>query len=154
MSFPALFRSRGESPRNWAWRGLAVVLAAVALGGAPPRAAADYIAINPHPSGFTSSVAQGVSDGQQVGWGAGPATGNQVHALLWAGSAASVVDLHAFLPPGFTSSQALGIDADGNIVGVASGPASGGLRVYPESYCIPNIFAAEEVPHDNDPEVF
>jgi hypothetical protein len=58
-----------------------------------------------------------------VGNGAGPATGGQFHALLWTGSAASVVDLHTFLPPGFTGSEAVGIDADGNIVGAAFGPA-------------------------------
>jgi hypothetical protein len=72
-----------------------------------------------HPSGFTSSSACGVSDGQQVGYGN---TGGQFHALLWTGSADSVVDLHTFLPPEFTDSFASGIDADGNIVGYASGP--------------------------------
>ena len=34
-----------------------------------------------------------------------------------------MVDLHTFLPAGFTSSEAHGIDAAGNIVGWASGPA-------------------------------
>ena len=37
-----------------------------------------------------------------------------------AGSAASVVDLNAFLPPGFVYSNASGIDAAGDIVGSAS----------------------------------
>jgi hypothetical protein len=55
----------------------------------------------------------------------GPVTGGFDHALLWTGTAASVVDLNAFLPPGFTSSQALDIDASGDIVGSASGPAAG-----------------------------
>jgi hypothetical protein len=72
-----------------------------------------------HPSGFIESTAYGVSAGQQVGWGF---TGSRAHALLWTGSADSVVDLHTFLPPEFTASTALGIDADGNIVGVAVGP--------------------------------
>jgi hypothetical protein len=102
------------------------VLAAVLLGGLPSRAAAaEYIAIDLNPSGFTYSVATGVSGGQQVGSGYGPATGGQNHALLWAGSADSVVDLHTFLPPGFTDSVATGIDSDGNIVGQASGPGVG-----------------------------
>jgi hypothetical protein len=35
------------------------------------------------------------------------------------GSADSVVDLHTFLPPEFTSSVARSIDTDGNIVGDA-----------------------------------
>jgi hypothetical protein len=72
-----------------------------------------------NPSGFTASEAYGVSGGQQVGVGT---IGGQEHALLWMGSADSVVDLHTFLPPQFTSSIAHGIDADGNIVGYASGP--------------------------------
>jgi hypothetical protein len=62
-----------------------------------------------------------------VGTRGGPATVGPQHALLWPGSAASVVDLHTFLPAGFTSSAALAIDSDGNIVGYASGPASGGV---------------------------
>jgi probable HAF family extracellular repeat protein len=78
-----------------------------------------------HPSGFTGSLASGVSGSQQVGVGQGFDT--SLHALLWTGSAESVVDLNAFLPTGFDSAQASGIDADGNIVGFASGPASGGF---------------------------
>jgi PEP-CTERM motif len=71
-------------------------------------------------SGFSSSEASGVSDGQQVGVGF---TADGAHALLWTGSAESVVDLNAFLPPGFTEAFAFGIDAEGNIVGTAFGPA-------------------------------
>jgi probable HAF family extracellular repeat protein len=77
-----------------------------------------------NPSGFAVSQALGVSGGQQVGSGS-PVAGGSTHALLWTGSAASVVDLHSFLPAGFTDSVAIGIDSDGNIVGWA-GPASGG----------------------------
>jgi hypothetical protein len=77
-----------------------------------------------HPSGFAESRALAVSGSQQVGEGTGP-DGRQ-HALLWAGSAASAVDLNAFLPPGFTDAGAFGIDSDGNISGFASGPATGG----------------------------
>jgi hypothetical protein len=75
------------------------------------------------PSGFTRSVTFGVSGGQQVGRGTLP--GGKDHALLWTGSADSVLDLHTFLPPEFTHSYALGIDADGNIVGYASKRATG-----------------------------
>jgi hypothetical protein len=78
------------------------------------------------PSGFTSSEALGVSGGQQVGYGYGEITVGYDHALLWTGSADSVVDLHTFLPPEFTTSFAHGIDADGNIVGYAYDPATGG----------------------------
>ena len=72
-----------------------------------------------NPSGFTSSAALGVAGGQHVGGGGGPATGGNGHALLWTGTAASVVDLHAFLPSGYTSSVAEDIDASGDIVGQA-----------------------------------
>jgi hypothetical protein len=34
-----------------------------------------------------------------------------------------VVDLHVFLPSGFASSQATGIDAAGNVIGRADGRA-------------------------------
>ena len=37
-----------------------------------------------------------------------------------------MVDLNAFLPSGFTQSIAKGIDANGDIIGYAWGPASGG----------------------------
>jgi hypothetical protein len=72
-----------------------------------------------HPRGFEFSEARGVSGGQQVGFG----LDGGFHALLWTGSAASAVDLNAFLPPGFTEAEANGIDAEGNIVGLAFGPA-------------------------------
>ena len=70
-----------------------------------------------HPIGFISSKAYGTAGGEQVGVGF---TGDHDHALLWHGTAASVLDLHAFLPPGFVSSSASSIDAAGNIVGVAT----------------------------------
>ena len=76
-----------------------------------------------NPSGFTDSYAYAVSGDQQVGQGD---TGGRPHAMLWTGSADSVVDLHAFLPPEFTRSWATGIDADGNIVGVAIEPDNTG----------------------------
>ena len=68
-------------------------------------------AVDLHPAGFTSSLAWGVGSGQQVGYGfihystnkKGGSSVSQCHALLWTGSAASVVDLH---PTGFTSSAA------------------------------------------------
>ena len=71
-----------------------------------------------HPAGFFYSRALGTNGEEQVGWG-------DQHALLWQGTAASVVDLHTFLPPGFTASVATDIDATGDIVGTAWGPASG-----------------------------
>lgn len=72
-----------------------------------------------NPSGFTTSVASGISGGQQVGYGSGPASGNNTHALLWSGTANSVVNLHSFLSSDFSFSVAEGIDANGNVVGFA-----------------------------------
>jgi hypothetical protein len=89
------------------------------LWGGSPGSVVDL-----HPRGFADSQALGISGGQQVGWGAGVTTENFRHALLWRSTAASVVDLHAFLPPGFVGSIASGIDVNGDIVGVAWGPAS------------------------------
>ena len=83
-----------------------------------------------HPSrskwGFVDSQALATSGGQQVGWGGwglpgwNENHGGPSHALLWRGSADSVVDLHLLLPQGFESSYALGIDATGDVVGFAS----------------------------------
>ena len=54
--------------------------------------------------------------------GAGPATGGFEHALLWRSTAASVVDLNAFLPSGDTTAVAEGIDKSGDISGWALTP--------------------------------
>jgi uncharacterized membrane protein len=65
------------------------------------------------------SEARAVSDAGQVGWGD---TGANSHALLWNGTAASVVDLHAFLThlePTLDGSVATGISDNGVIVGYA-----------------------------------
>ncbi len=80
-----------------------------------------YTAIDLHPSGFTTSQALGISDGQQVGMGRGPSSGGQTHALLWSGTAGSVVDLH---PSGFILSEARSTSG-GQQVGIGV-PASGG----------------------------
>jgi probable HAF family extracellular repeat protein len=70
-------------------------------------------AVDLHPAGFTGSWAYGVAGGQQVGYGGANYYISKkvgyvarVHALLWTGSAASVVDLH---PAGFVNSWALGV---------------------------------------------
>jgi hypothetical protein len=74
-----------------------------------------------NPSGFTQSFGERTSGSRQVGNGSGPATGNNTHALLWSGTASSVVDLN---PSGFTSSGALGISGSQQ-VGNGSGSATG-----------------------------
>ena len=65
-----------------------------------------FTAIDLNPDGFSESWAYGISGGQQVGMGSGPATGNRTHALLWRGNAADVVDLD---PRGFDISWATSI---------------------------------------------
>ena len=57
-------------------------------------------------SGFVSSSAYGSAGFQQTGYGVtDPAHGGAGHALLWTGSAASMVDLH---PAGYTFSISYG----------------------------------------------
>src|SRR4029078_10870344 len=49
---------------------------------------------------------------------------NGSHALVWHGSADSVVDLHPFLAGlaiSFVSSEAIGVAANGDVVGIANG---------------------------------
>ena len=89
-------------------------------------AAAQWTATVLQPSGIVISNAYGVSGGQQVGDGAGAATGGAAHALLWTGSAASWVDLH---PAGFLVSHALAVSG-GQQVGcsmTAAGSIHAGL---------------------------
>jgi hypothetical protein len=73
--------------------------------------------IDLHPAGYVDSIATAFSQGRQVGYGT--PTGGGGHALLWSGSAASVVDLNGDA----TGSSAL--DIDGNIeVGDANAHAA------------------------------
>lgn len=60
-------------------------------------------AIDPYPGGLGFSHASGASGGERVGFG-GPGIEYNWHAVLWRGSTASLVDLRAFLPPGFIGS--------------------------------------------------
>ncbi len=69
------------------------------------------------PAGFIDSCARAAEAKLQVGYG--HTSSNALHALLWAGSAKSAVDLHQYLPVGFTSSEAFAIDAAGDILGSA-----------------------------------
>jgi hypothetical protein len=75
-----------------------------------------------HPSGWDGSWANDVARYQQVGsaWRYAPGARNptEEHAMLWFGTAEDYIDLHYFLPTQFTSSDAVGIDAAGDIVGV------------------------------------
>ncbi len=85
-------------------------------------------AVDLSPPGLSSSthifstIAIATNGSQQIGYSEGSGeTGPALeHALLWSGTADSMVDLHQYLPPGFGSSAAAGIDAAGNVVGWAS----------------------------------
>jgi hypothetical protein len=74
--------------------------------------------------GYSYSIAVDTNGFQEVGWGYGTSTGGlgNKHALLWSGTAASVVDLHAFLPAGHNwyDSRAIVIDSAGNVFGTAA----------------------------------
>ena len=86
-----------------------------------PAYAATYTATILQPTGIDGSYAFGVAGGSQVGQGYGPSTGNNAHALLWSGTAASMVDLN---PTGFNNSYAWGNSVT-NQVGYGSGIGSG-----------------------------
>jgi hypothetical protein len=72
--------------------------------------------IDLHPSGYVASCIDDACGVYQVGVGW---TANSFHALLWQGSSSSFVDLQTFLPPEYVRSRAYGVDALGNVVGVA-----------------------------------
>jgi len=55
------------------------------------------------------------------------------HAVLFRGRPDNAVDLHVFLPPGFVSSSATGIDSSGDIVGYAELPSD---APYPPTHAI------------------
>ena len=64
---------------------------------------AGVIDLHPTNLGMDRSVAYGTSGSQQVGAGEGSGTDTNYHALLWTGSAASVVDLNPTALPESTS---------------------------------------------------
>ena len=88
---------------------LALALVAVSL-----VAEAQYTFIDLTHNAFGGSAALGVSDGQQVG-AETTAWGGNARALLWSGTAASLVDLN---PSGFDTSVGFGISG-----GQRRGPA-------------------------------
>lgn len=70
--------------------------------------------------GYRDGYATAVKGTEICGYGsvgipAGPITA--YHAIAWTGTNHTFVDLHAFVPAGYTSSRASGVDAQGNISG-------------------------------------
>jgi len=85
------------------WEILLYVILGIILMFISAAQATDYYAVILHPTGaFDSSEGRGISDGQQVGCGGL----SSYHALLWSGTAQSLVDLH---PSGYDHSYAYGI---------------------------------------------
>ena len=68
--------------------------------------------------GFGASILQATTGQVQAGYSHVPGSGVP-HAGVWFGTAASFVDLHQFLPPGYFSSGAYAIyqDASGIVIG-------------------------------------
>ncbi len=88
--------------------------------------AASFVDLNP--PGATRSEALGVSNGIQVGFAF---VSGQQRAVMWSGTPESWVDLHAFLPQGYASSQAGSVHAQGSfafIVGSALHTSSNTAR--------------------------
>jgi hypothetical protein len=82
----------------------AALLALLAVS--PHEAWAQYIAIDLHSSAYVHTEGLGIGDGEQAGQSQSSPPNGQLgvtHALLWRGSAASVIDLH---PDGFKNSGA------------------------------------------------
>jgi len=79
------------------------MLAALSMCALSPVAFAanSYLAVDLSAPAYTASAAMGVSNTEQVGFGL---SGAQYHALLWNGSASTVVDLHP--GSGYSYSQA------------------------------------------------
>jgi hypothetical protein len=77
-----------------------------------------------HPSGFDHSYAFAVAEGNQVGIGETLATPSRNHALLWSGTADSVVDLH---PVGFDHSGAKDVFGKSQVGGGSVGESGHAL---------------------------
>src|SRR5581483_2348065 len=85
---------------------------------------------NPSPSVTDFSIAFATNGEYQVGVAG-------THAVVWHGTAASMVDLQQLVPSNYSKSEALGIDAQGDIVGWAfdlKGPA--GAQEHPVAWLV------------------
>jgi hypothetical protein len=86
-------------------------------------------ALDLNPAGFKDSQITAMSALGEVGFGRLSTDVNGLtHALLWTGSAATFTDLNQYLPSNYDSAEADGIDANGNVVGVAHDTNTGFLH--------------------------
>jgi hypothetical protein len=82
--------------------------------------AASAVELQAPSADLVNYYATGVNSGHVVGYGTGNGpTGTFSKALYWADATSPAVDLTQFLPAGFTSAVANGIDASGRIIGTA-----------------------------------
>jgi hypothetical protein len=78
---------------------------------------ATNVATNLTPAGFGGAIAEDANATSVVGFTS--SFSGPTHAAWWSDSAASFIDLHTLLGPGFVNSQAFSIAADGTIYGTA-----------------------------------
>jgi hypothetical protein len=72
---------------------VSVISALIFLTGFNQKSwATNYVAIDLNPSGFTSSQANGIDDGQVVGWGYKGATNDPSTGLLWNNSGKDIIE--------------------------------------------------------------
>jgi hypothetical protein len=118
------------------------VIAALVFAASASAAPTDYTFVDLHsPAAGAISMGSAIGDGQQVGLGTSPTNGAS-RALLWSGSAASVVNLN---PAAAQSSQAVGVSG-GKQVGyvdftgneqhavIWSGTAASFVDIHPAGY--------------------
>src|SRR5258708_2449553 len=91
-------------------------LSFVAFSGQPAYAQ-QYVVVDLHPTGFSSSIITTTASGSQSGFAT---PGSFTHALLWSGTSDSAVDLN---PSDFTTSKAWGTGGSTQ-VGDAAGLAT------------------------------
>ncbi len=81
-------------------------------------------AVNLNPGNMTVSAAFGSDGSEQVGDGQGTGTGNDEHALIWSGTAASALDLNPTNLSGISNSDADAVSGNQQ-VGSGSGTGTG-----------------------------
>jgi hypothetical protein len=79
----------------------------------------DLSCVDLNPTGFAMSFANGTNGSQQVGSGISENNSYRPHALVWNGDKDHYIDLHQYVPEGFSDSEATAIDGRGNIIGFA-----------------------------------
>lgn len=80
-----------------------------------------------NPQGFAYSRAEATNGDVQVGFAS--TADNALSAFVWSGSATSAVNLNQFLPSGYTGSIAYGVNANGDIVGIGTGPGQSEVAI-------------------------